>query len=162
MPPQTQTKDLDVRTPSKGDKITLLTPSRRAPSEPDFLTDPEWERLYNVITNVRDRAIFQVALHAGLRASEVGMLQMRDYQPKATLIPLILSGLKKGAAPHRNTQIRLAAQRRGARTECRCPCNVLRRDRTGPDCGLTEPLRQAPVEYLISWNTVEKPMKNAR
>jgi len=34
---------------------------------------------------VRDRAIFQVALHAGLRASEVGMLQMRDYQPKATV-----------------------------------------------------------------------------
>jgi integrase len=33
------------------------------------------------IGSARDRAIFSVAYHRGLRASEVGMLQMRDYTP---------------------------------------------------------------------------------
>ena len=36
--------------------------------------------------STRDRAIFQLAYRAGLRASEVGLLQLRDYDPKADKI----------------------------------------------------------------------------
>jgi len=46
-----------------------------------FLTEAEIERLLAVITNPRDRAIFSIAYHRGLRASEIGMLEMRDYTP---------------------------------------------------------------------------------
>jgi integrase len=33
--------------------------------------------------HVRDHAIFRLAYHHGLRASEIGMIQMRDYHPSA-------------------------------------------------------------------------------
>jgi integrase len=33
--------------------------------------------------SVRDHAIFRLAYHHGLRASEIGLVQMRDYRPSA-------------------------------------------------------------------------------
>ena len=39
-----------------------------------------------MIDSIRDRAIFRLAYHAGLRASVIGMLQLRDYDPKAAKI----------------------------------------------------------------------------
>src|SRR3989475_13303355 len=50
------------------------------------LTEDELARLFAAIHSVRDRAIFQLAYRAGLRASEVGLLQLRDYDPKADRI----------------------------------------------------------------------------
>src|SRR5437870_1107139 len=47
------------------------------------LTEDELARLFSVIQSVRDRALFQLAYRAGLRASEIGLLQMRDYDAKA-------------------------------------------------------------------------------
>lgn len=44
-----------------------------------YLTPEELERLFRVIESPRDRAIFRLAYHRGLRASEVGELQMDDY-----------------------------------------------------------------------------------
>ena len=38
---------------------------------------------FKAITSVQDRAIFRVGYHRGLRASEVGMLQMSDYRAGA-------------------------------------------------------------------------------
>src|SRR6266851_8223576 len=61
-------------------------PKKRKRKEIKFLTEDEIARLFSVIHSVRDRAIFQLAYRAGLRASEVGMLQMRDYDPKAAKI----------------------------------------------------------------------------
>src|SRR3954452_8181111 len=46
-----------------------------------YLTNEEIAKLFSVITSTRDRAIFRVAYHRGLRASEVGLLRMTDYQP---------------------------------------------------------------------------------
>jgi len=43
-----------------------------------FLTQPELRALFRVITRKRDRALFLVAYRHGLRASEVGMLQIDD------------------------------------------------------------------------------------
>src|SRR3989441_3287624 len=60
--------------------------AKRKRKEIKFLTEDELARLFSVIHSVRDRAIFQLAYRAGLRASEIGMLQLRDYDPKADRI----------------------------------------------------------------------------
>ncbi len=59
-------------------------PKRKRPKNeaPSYLTEDEIGRLFHVITSVRDRAMFRIAYHAGLRASEVGMLQLRDWNGK--------------------------------------------------------------------------------
>jgi integrase len=46
---------------------------------PAFPQEQEIERFFAVIESPRDRAIFRIMYHAGLRASEVGLLQLRDY-----------------------------------------------------------------------------------
>jgi len=53
-----------------------------------FLTQEEMLRLFSVIKNKRDRAIFAVAYRHGLRASEVGMLQRTDVDMKAARITI--------------------------------------------------------------------------
>jgi integrase len=50
---------------------------------PKYLTTLEIEAFFSVIDDNRDRAIFRVAYHRGLRASEVGLLQLSDYQAEA-------------------------------------------------------------------------------
>jgi type 1 fimbriae regulatory protein FimB len=52
------------------------------PSEIPFLTQDEVRRLFAVITGTRDRALFQLACHHGLRASEVSLLQRDDVHAK--------------------------------------------------------------------------------
>ncbi len=47
-----------------------------------YLSTDEIQALFKVITNVRDRAIFRVAYHRGLRASEVGKLHLAWYCTK--------------------------------------------------------------------------------
>jgi len=41
--------------------------------------EEEMHRFFSVIESTRDRAIFRLTYHAGLRASEVGLLELRDY-----------------------------------------------------------------------------------
>ena len=55
---------------------------KRVKKEPPYLQYEEVDRLFRVIDSPRDRAIFRLAYHAGLRASEVGILQLRDYNPR--------------------------------------------------------------------------------
>src|SRR3989442_5797194 len=57
---------------------------RQDTTTPDitFLTQDEVRRLFAVITNRRDRALFQLAYHHGLRASEVSLLQRDDVHAK--------------------------------------------------------------------------------
>jgi site-specific recombinase XerD len=50
--------------------------------EMTFLTQDEVHRLFAVITGTRDRALFQLAYHHGLRASEVSLLQRDDIHEK--------------------------------------------------------------------------------
>jgi integrase len=52
---------------------------RKKQSLPAYLTEEELTKLFHVIKNPRDRAIFCVAYHRGLRASELGMIQLADY-----------------------------------------------------------------------------------
>ncbi len=59
-----------------------------------YLTEEEIKRLFAAISSVRDRAIFRLAYHRGLRASEVGLLQMSDWRPTAAR--LSVTRLKNG------------------------------------------------------------------
>ena len=56
---------------------------RKPKHVPEYLTPEETERLFRTITTVRDRALFRLAYHRGLRASELGMMQVSDYRPSA-------------------------------------------------------------------------------
>jgi site-specific recombinase XerC len=40
------------------------------------------QRFFSAIESIRDRAIFRLMYHAGLRASEVGLVELRDYSPQ--------------------------------------------------------------------------------
>lgn len=65
-----------------------------------FLTQDEVRRLFSVIKNTRDRAIFAVAYRHGLRASEVGLLQRTDVDLKAARITINrLKGSLAGVYP---------------------------------------------------------------
>jgi integrase len=48
-----------------------------------YLKEEEIEALFRAITSKRDTAMFRLAYHRGLRASEIGMLQMGDYRKDA-------------------------------------------------------------------------------
>ena len=52
------------------------------------LTQAELEQLFTVITDLRDQAMFLVAYHHGLRASEVSLLQTTDVNSAATKITI--------------------------------------------------------------------------
>src|SRR5258706_14732570 len=52
------------------------------PLDITFLTQEEVRRLFAVITGKRDRALFQLAYHHGLRASEVSLLQRAAIHEK--------------------------------------------------------------------------------
>jgi len=56
---------------------------RKSRPAPDYLTQEEIERFFRSIPSVRDRAMFRLAYHRGLRASELGMIQFGDYRATA-------------------------------------------------------------------------------
>jgi len=85
MPPKPEISKIQPIAGPELDRTTEMSNSAARPGETPVLTQAEWERLYRAIDKPRDRAIFQLAYHAGLRASEVGLLEMRDYQPRATV-----------------------------------------------------------------------------
>lgn len=62
-----------------------------------FLTQDEVRRLLAVITSKRNRALFQLAYHHGLRASEVSLLQRADVHEKhgRIYIPRVKGSLAK-------------------------------------------------------------------
>jgi len=55
---------------------------RRAKKAPAYLQPEEVERFFRIIESPRDRAMFRLMYHAGLRASEVGIIQLRDYNTR--------------------------------------------------------------------------------
>jgi integrase/recombinase XerD len=73
-PSQSQPKQPAVRTARSGPRA-----AKTRPKAFQYLSTEEIHALFSVITNVRDRAIFRLAYHRGLRASEVGMLDLADY-----------------------------------------------------------------------------------
>ncbi len=64
--------------------VGLMKPRQDAvlPPEVTFLTQDEVRQLLAVITGKRDRALFHLAYHHGLRASEVSLFQRDDVHEK--------------------------------------------------------------------------------
>lgn len=54
-------------------------PRKPKPPVPKYLSFNEIDALFKVIKSVRDRAMFRVVYHRGLRASEVGRLTRADF-----------------------------------------------------------------------------------
>ena len=83
--PSPEINDLDPRPETEGDTIRVLSrsPKRGRAGAVSFLTKPEIEHLLNAATNPRDHAMISIGYHRGLRASEIGLLEMRDYTPPA-------------------------------------------------------------------------------
>jgi len=76
------------KNPNKTGHKSKSTSGRRRRRErklPPYLTIPEKERFFKVIESPRDRAIFRLLYHHGLRASEIGRLQMSDYRQGSTM-----------------------------------------------------------------------------
>lgn len=64
-------------------KRRFTRPKRRRDQEPPkFLTPNELQSLFAVIRDKRDEAIFRVMYCKGLRVSEVGMLDLRDFDDR--------------------------------------------------------------------------------
>ena len=59
---------------------------RRKKRQPMYLQPEEVKRFFRIIDSPRDRALFRLMYHAGLRASELGILQLRDYNPRTERI----------------------------------------------------------------------------
>src|SRR5581483_5181424 len=92
--PEPEINTLDHQTEAQLDKVHILSNTepqptgrrRRKKPAPQYLQEDEIARLFRAITSVRDRAIFRLAYHAGLRASEIGLLDLRDYDPRTDRI----------------------------------------------------------------------------
>lgn len=82
--PATAAKVTPIRPAAGAPPVEPSGPRRRRRKKdgPKCLQEDELARLFKSIDSVRDRAIWRIAYHAGLRVSEVGMLDMRDYDPR--------------------------------------------------------------------------------
>lgn len=69
---------------------------RRKRTAPKYLTTQEKDALFSAIEEPRDRAIFRLAYHHGLRASEIGIIQVKDFRkgPSLEMDRLFLRRLK--------------------------------------------------------------------
>jgi len=66
-------------------------PPKRKPRKQDtikYLSEEQLDRFFSVIQKPRDLAIFRVIYHRGLRASEVGRLQLSDWNRERDRIRL--------------------------------------------------------------------------
>lgn len=99
---------------------------RKAPAEvPKYLTEQEIALLFEAIKEPRDRAMFRLIYHRGLRASEVGNLNLSDYQevagrpPIARLTVRRLKGSRSGT--YELTEVEHSAMRAWVRLRGRQP-----------------------------------------
>ncbi len=88
--------------------MTTPTKPRKQDRAITFLTQEEVQRLFSAIKTKRDRAIFAVAYRHGLRASEVGMLQLTDLDLKAGRITINrVKGSMSGTYPLKPDTVKL-------------------------------------------------------
>ena len=90
---------------------TSATPKTRRPrkrrTQVKYFTEAEIESLFRVIESPRDRAIFRICYHRGLRASEIGMIQFSDLDMKDERITIRrLKGSKGGLFHLTSNEIR--------------------------------------------------------
>jgi integrase/recombinase XerD len=84
---------------------------RGAPKQLPYLTIPEKDRFFRAITDVRDRAIFRLLYHHGLRASEIGILDMSHFRQGSALnLDRIYLRRLKGSVSGECAMVPIAAQ----------------------------------------------------
>src|SRR5687767_5527486 len=82
--------------------------TRRGSGTLQFLTQEELKRLFGVIKDKRDKALFLLAYRHGLRASEIGHLQRTDVDLKQGRITIHrLKGSLSGIYPLQPDVIKL-------------------------------------------------------
>jgi integrase len=94
---------------------------RKARKLVSYLTTAEQERFFRSIRSERDKAIFRLLYHHGLRASEIGLLRMCDYRKgiSAELDRLYIHRLKGSVSgetamvPAASTALRAWLRKRG-------------------------------------------------
>src|SRR6266850_3969933 len=95
-------------TPSKPSQKSSNSRARRGSGKMQFLTQEELKRLFTVIKDKRDKALFLLAYRHGLRASEIGFLQRTDVDLKQGRITIHrLKGSLSGIYPLQPDVIKL-------------------------------------------------------
>jgi integrase len=96
----------------KPGKKGVFTPrSRKDKKQIPYLTIPEKDRFFSVIKDLRDRAIFRLLYHHGLRASEIGKLDMSDFRAGTALhLDRIFIHRLKGSISGETAMVPIAAQ----------------------------------------------------
>lgn len=96
-----------------------------------YLTDEEFAALFTVIKDVRDKALFRVIAHRGLRASEPGLLQLHDWHAETERLTC---RRKKGSvtAPFRVTAVEANALRAWIRKRGSAPGPLFPSRKHGP------------------------------
>jgi site-specific recombinase XerD len=85
-----------------------------------YLTTEEIDRFFACIKDPRDRALFRIAYHRGLRASEIGKLQLADY--RASVGRLYIARLKgSNAGEFRLTSVEQTSLRAWIRERGQAP-----------------------------------------
>ena len=91
-------------------RVRPASTRRRKPAIPQFLTAEETAALFAAVVagrNVRDVALFEVAYHRGLRASEVGLLQLNHLRlAHRRLFVTRLKGGRSGEFPLTDREVR--------------------------------------------------------
>jgi integrase/recombinase XerD len=91
---------------------------RRGSGQLQFLTQEELKRLFGVIKDKRDKALFLLAYRHGLRASEIGHLQRTDIDLKQGRITIHrLKGSLSGIYPLQPDVIKLLRSYLRSRTD---------------------------------------------
>jgi integrase/recombinase XerD len=90
--PRTDHYSHSDRLAQKPNKMGYFSRSEKRPAKkrksrklPPYMTIPEKERFFKAIDSVRDRALFRLMYHHGLRASEIGQFQLSDYRQGSTM-----------------------------------------------------------------------------
>jgi type 1 fimbriae regulatory protein FimB len=95
-PPGTQQNSQTVALPKAKQMIHL----RATENELKYLSEQQIEALFRVIKSPRDRAMFRLMYHRGLRASEPGLLDLGDWHDEdASLYVRRLKGSKSARYP---------------------------------------------------------------
>jgi integrase len=108
--------------------------TRKPKKEIAYLTEQEIEAFFRVIRDPRDKALFRVMYHHGLRASEPGKLMLSDYRPgpgRPRLRVVRLKGNVTGVE-HALVDVELNAMRAWLRVRGSSPGPLFRSRNHGP------------------------------
>jgi len=119
----------NVRLTKKANKTRQ---KRRSPKALPYLTLAEKDRFFKAIDSVRDRSIFRLMFHHGLRASEIGLLELKHYRKGRTQeLDRIYIQRLKGSISGEHSVVPAAAlamhawlRRRGTKAGCLFPSRL--------------------------------------